>query len=138
MTTSRSLNELLPAVCKAALDAQAECNAAGLPHLITCTYRDGAEQDALYAQGRTKPGPKVTNARAGQSFHQWRVALDLYPMIHGKPDFSGNHPNWHKIAAIYMAHGFEWAGNWAKFRELPHFQMTGGHPLSHFQNGGKL
>ena len=136
--TSRSVNELLAPVCKAALDAQAECNAAGLIHLITCTYRSPADQDALYAQGRTKPGPKVTNARAGQSFHQWRVALDLYPMIGGKPDFSGTHPNWQKIAAIYKKHGFAWAFEWVKFKEKPHFEMTGGKPLSWFQNGGKL
>lgn len=134
----RLLNELATPVRMAAEAAKAECTAAGYDLLVTCTYRSGEEQDALYAQGRTKPGAKVTNAKAGQSFHQYRVALDLYPMVSGKPDFSGKSPNWHKIAAIFKKHGFEWAFEWKRFKEMPHFQMTGGHPLSYFQAGGKL
>lgn len=134
----RQINELLPSVALAASDAISECTRKGLKLLVTCTYRTGEEQDALYAQGRTKPGAKVTNARAGQSLHQYRVALDLYPMVNGKPDFSGKPPEWHDIAAIFKAHGFEWAYEWKRFREMPHFQMTGGHPLSYFQKGGKL
>lgn len=135
---SRDLSDLQLPVQVAAKAAIAECEAAGMHLLITCTYRTYAEQTQLYAQGRTAPGPKVTNAKAGQSFHQFRVALDLYPMIAGKPDFSGKHPNWPKIAAVFKRHGFEWAGEWKTFRELPHFQMTGGHDLAYFQNGGKL
>lgn len=135
---SRSLDDLQPKVRDAAKAAVAECKASGLDLLITCTYRDGAEQNRLYAQGRTAPGKKVTNARAGQSFHQYRVALDLYPLVNGKPDFSGGSPNWHKIAAIFKKHGFEWAFEWKRFKEMPHFQMTGGRPLSYFQQGGKL
>lgn len=134
----RKLNELDPKAELAATLAIDVCKAAGLFLLVSCTYRSGEEQNALYAQGRTKPGRKVTNAKAGQSFHQYRVALDLYPLVHGKPDFSGTSPNWQKIAVIFKRHGFEWAGDWKRFRELPHFQMTGGHPLSYFQNGGKL
>jgi peptidoglycan L-alanyl-D-glutamate endopeptidase CwlK len=134
----RKLNELDPKVQASAAAAIAECSAAGLELLVTCTYRSGAEQDQLYAQGRTKPGAKVTNARAGQSFHQYRVALDLYPMVNGKPDFSGKSPNWFKIATIFKKHGFEWAYEWKKFKEMPHFQITGGHPLSYYQSGGKL
>lgn len=134
----RSLTELQPPVRRAAEAALAECKAAGLNVLVTCTMRTGAEQDALYAQGRTTPGPKVTNARAGQSFHQYGVALDLYPVVNGKPDFSGKATQWHSIASIFKKHGFEWAFEWQRFKEMPHFQMTGGNTLSFFQNGGKL
>lgn len=134
----RSLDELEPKAALAARQAIDECAAAGLKLLISCTFRSGAEQDALYAQGRTKPGRKVTNAKSGQSFHQYRVALDLYPLVNGKPDFSGSAPEWHKIAAIFKKHGFEWGYEWKTFKEMPHFQMTGGHPLSYFQSGGKL
>lgn len=138
MGASRDLKELLPKVRDAAEAAVEECERAGLHPLITCTYRDGKEQDSLYAQGRTKPGPKVTNAKAGQSFHQYRVALDLYPVVNGKIDFSGGAPEWKEIAAIFIKHGFEWAFNWTKMKEKPHFQMAGGHPLSYFQKGGVL
>lgn len=134
----RLLSELLPNVELRASAALAECKAAELSVLVTCTFRSGAEQDALYAQGRTKPGPRVTNARAGQSMHQYRVALDLYPLINGKPDFSGKAPEWHEVAAIFKKHGFEWAYEWKRFKEMPHFQYTEGHPLSYFQSGGKV
>ena len=136
--SDRNLDDLEPKARDAAKAAIVECLADGMDILVTCTYRTGAEQNALYAQGRTGKGPIVTNAKAGQSFHQYRVALDLYPMVNGKPDFSGTHPNWHKIAAVFIKHGFEWGYNWARFKEMPHFQMTGGHPLSYFANGGKL
>lgn len=135
---SRKISDLQPMVATAAEKALAECEAAGIDVLVTCTYRDGAEQDRLYAQGRTKPGRKVTNAKAGQSFHQWRVALDIVILIGGKPEWSGTHKHWQEAAKIFIKHGFEWAGAWKRFRELPHFQMTGGHPLSYFQSGGKL
>ncbi len=138
MTASRELSDLLPTVEKAARAALVECAAAGLNPLITCTYRSGEEQNRLYAIGRTVPGKKVTNARAGQSSHQWRVALDLVPMVNGKPEWTGKHSDWNAIAKIFIKHGFEWAGNWKRFRELPHFQMTKGHPLSYFQKGGKI
>ena len=44
------------------------------------------EQNALYAQGRTKPGKKVTNAKGGQSYHNYGLAVDIYPVINGKID----------------------------------------------------
>lgn len=134
----RLLSELDTKVAAMAEAAIAECRTAKLLLLVTCTYRSGAEQDGLYAQGRTKPGRIVTNARAGQSLHQYRVALDLYPLVNGKPDFSGSAPEWQLIAAIFKRHGFEWAYEWKKFREKPHFQYTGGHSLAYFQQGGKL
>lgn len=42
-------------------------------------YRSPEEQDGLYAQGRTKTGPKVTNAPAWTSSHQFGLAVDFVP-----------------------------------------------------------
>jgi len=134
----RDIRELQEPVWDAAARAIAECEAAGLHVLVTCTYRSPEEQSALYAQGRTAPGHIVTNAKAGQSMHQWRVALDIVPLVNGKPDWDGSHPVWHQIAAVFKKHGFEWGYDWPRMKEMPHFQMTGGHPLSYFQQGGKL
>lgn len=135
----RKLEELDPKVQAAAQAAKDECKALGLDFVVTCTYRSGEEQSALYAQGRTKPGLIVTNAKAGQSFHQFRVALDLYPIVNGKPDLNGVAlKTWKAVAAVFKKYGFEWAWEWKSFREMPHFQMTGGHPLAYFQAGGKL
>ena len=134
----RLLSELNPKVKLAAEQALAECKGQRINTLVTCTFRSGAEQNVLYAQGRTTPGKIVTRAKAGQSFHQYRVALDLYVVVAGKIDWSGTNSQWKTMAEIFKKHGFEWAGDWKRFRELPHFQMTGGHGLGHFQAGGTL
>ena len=57
-----------------------ECEKQGLQIKIGETLRTTAEQDALYAQGRTKPGTIVTNAKGSSysSYHQWGVAFDIY------------------------------------------------------------
>lgn len=135
MINSRRLDDLLPLVRDKARAFIAACALEGVDVLITSTYRDGESQDALYAQGRSRPGRIVTMAKAGQSFHQYRVAFDFVPLVNGKP-------NWDDTAlftkcgrlAVDLC-GLEWAGNWARFRELPHCQFTGGLTLADFQAG---
>ena len=125
-------------MCEAHLAA---CKGAGIDILITCTYRDTEAQDALYAQGRTAPGGKVTNAKGGQSMHNYRIAYDVVPMQNGKPVWktAGEAGKlWAEVGALGKAQGLEWAGDWVSFKEFPHFQFTGGHPLSYFQGGGTL
>lgn len=41
--------------------------------------RTFAQQQAIYDQGRTTPGPVVTKAQAGQSYHNYGIAVDLCP-----------------------------------------------------------
>src|ERR1043165_556102 len=57
---------------------------------FTQTLRTFEEQNALYAQGRTKPGQIVTNAKGGQSYHNYGLAIDFALLIDkngdGKPD----------------------------------------------------
>jgi len=60
------------------------CKAQGIDVIITSTLRDNESQDALYAQGRTTKGAIVTNARGGQSFHNYGVAFDFCPIVNGK------------------------------------------------------
>lgn len=57
-----------------------ECNKQGLKIKIGETLRTVAEQDDLYAQGRTKPGNIVTNAPGSSysSYHQWGTAFDIF------------------------------------------------------------
>lgn len=97
--------------------------AAGVPLLITCTYRSPAEQDALYAIGRTKPGRKVTNAKAGESAHNFGLALDFVPLENGKPVWDEGHDAWRKAGNLAPTYGLEWAGTWTRFREYPHVQV---------------
>ncbi len=65
-------------MCKAFIE---ECDKKGVDVIITSTYRDADSQTALYNQGRTTPGNIVTNAKAGQSFHNWKVAFDFCPIV---------------------------------------------------------
>jgi peptidoglycan L-alanyl-D-glutamate endopeptidase CwlK len=129
------LHPILQAKCRAHIDA---CRIAGITLLITCTYRSPAEQDALYAQGRTAPGPVVTNAKAGQSMHQYRLAYDCVPIVNGKALWDGANPIWAKVGELGKAQGLEWGNDWSTFRECPHFQYTAGHSLSYFEAGGTL
>jgi len=106
--------------------------------LVTSTYRDNASQNALYAQGRTTPGKIVTNAKAGQSWHNYRCAVDVVPIVAGKPLWDVKDEVWQQVGALGKAAGLEWAGDWKRFKEYPHFQYTGGLTLAQLQSGAKI
>lgn len=103
-----------------------QCKMQNLDVLIYCTYRTDDEQDLLYAQGRTTPGHIVTNARAGQSAHNFRLAFDGCPMMGGKPLWNEPliGPHWQLYGQIAVNVGMEWGGNWTGFVEEPHCQMA--------------
>ncbi len=136
MINSRKIEDLHPIVQTKVIKFKAACEDAGIDLLITATYRDRECQDELYAQGRTKPGKIVTNARAGQSWHNWRCAFDVVPLRNGKPVWETSDPVWAKVGALGESVGLEWSGRWAgKLREYAHFQYTGGLSLAQLQNG---
>lgn len=127
-----------------ASEALKNCRADGIDVLVTCTFRTHAEQEALYAQGRTTPGRIVTNARAGQSSHNFirngrpaSLALDVVPMRHGKPvwgiagDGIDDNPAdddkddlelWQRVRAHFEKAGLASASRWIRFKEWPHFE----------------
>ena len=135
MINSRNLDDLLPDVKTRVENFIKACQIAGIDILVTSTFRDNASQDALYAQGRTTAGKIVTNARGGDSFHNHRCAVDIVPLVNGKPDWDGNHPVWAQIGAIGQECGLEWAGSWKTFKELAHFQYTGGLTIAELKEG---
>lgn len=114
-----------------------KCAAEGIDILITSTFRDNASQNALYAQGRTKPGKKVTNAQAGKSWHNWRVAFDFVPVVNGKAQWNDTE-TFNRCGEIGESCGLTWAGRWKSFKELAHLQYTGGLTLADFQKGKTL
>ena len=123
---SRSLSDLNPIVKAKAEHFLAACERGGLDILIYCTYRSGAEQEVLYEQGRATPGKIVTNARAGQSWHNWRCAFDFVPLVAGKPAWKDK-VLYLKAGVIAESVGLEWAGRWTgKLRESAHCQYSGG------------
>lgn len=153
MISSKKLDDLLLPVKWRALNLIHVCKLIGIDLLTISTLRDIEAQDALYAQGRTAPGRIVTNARGGESFHNFRVAFDVVPLRNGKPIWgtSGNgidsDPSddatddleiWQRIGELGEAQGLDWAGRWNRFREFPHFQFTGGLTLADFRAGKTL
>jgi len=94
--------------------------------------RTFAEQDALYAKGRTAPGPKVTNAKGGQSNHNFGIAVDLGIFQGGSyldETDSAKATRVHRaIAEAVKAAGLpiEWGGDWKSFPDIPHHQHKTG------------
>ena len=134
---SRSTSDLHPVARELCLKWVDACRKAGYEVLVYCTYRSPEEQNDLYRIGREIPGKKVTNAKGGQSFHQYRCAWDFVPLIGGKPQWN-NVEIYKRCAEIGEAMGIEWAGRWKSFKETAHMQVTQGHDLAYFQSGGTL
>ncbi len=135
MINSRNIDDLHPVVADLCRKWLAECAVQGIPVLITSTYRDGEYQDCLYSEGRTSPGKIVTNARAGQSYHNYHMAFDFVPLV-------VKVPAWNDMALITRCGeigekvGLEWAGRWTgRMRESLHLQFTGGLSLVDLQSG---
>ena len=137
MINSRDIKELHPKVASLCLALIGQCAQEGIDVLITSTFRDAESQAALYAQGRTTAGKKVTNAKAGQSFHNYRVAFDFVPIVNGKAQWNDKALFQH-IGLIGERLGLTWSGRWIKFPELAHFQLTNGLTLADFQAGRTL
>lgn len=136
---SRKIEDLHPTVAAMARKHIELCDAEGIDIIITSTYRNAASQQALFNQGRTpesiKRGEKkVTNAKPGQSWHNYRLAYDVVPIVGGKAVWN-NQKLWDRIGVLGKQAGLEWAGDWKRFREMPHFQYTKGLTLADLQSG---
>ena len=138
MINSRSLDDLVPPAKQRALAFVEAAKKNGIDLLVTSTYRDNESQAALYAQGRTTPGDVVTRAKPGQSWHNYRCALDVVALVNGKPIWSAKDPIWQKIGTIGKSCGLEWAGDWHEFQEFPHFQYTGGLTIAQLNKGATI
>ena len=116
--------EIYEEICQT-LNGRAECR-------FPFTLRTFAEQNELFAQGRTKPGTIVTRARGGQSWHNYGLAVDIVLLVGGKAswdiktDFDKDgRSDWMEVVDIFKRYGWEWGGDW-KFFDAPHFQKTFG------------
>jgi len=134
MINSRDIKELTPDTQAKCREFQARCKAAGIDTILTSTYRDNACQSALYAQGRTTPGKRVTKAGPGHSYHNWRCAFDFVPLVAGKAIWKDD-LLWAKCGSIAKDCGLEWGGDW-RFVDKPHCQNTGGVTIAMLLAGG--
>ena len=125
MISSRLISDLDPrfvqAVCQ---DHIARCHAKGIELLITSTYRDKESQDALYAIGRTVDPSKrtVTKAQGGHSWHNYRCAWDVVPLVGGKCVWDERDPAWVEVVKAGKEAGAQAGADWPLFKDLPHFQ----------------
>ena len=97
----------------------------GTPMAISEGYRSFERQEALYKQK-----PKVTNAKGGESLHQYGVAVDCYFIKHGydAPDIL-----WKRYGILAKYFGFTHGGDWRTFKDFPHIEMTLDYSLKDFQ-----
>jgi peptidoglycan L-alanyl-D-glutamate endopeptidase CwlK len=93
----------------------------GIRIKIISGLRTFEEQDELYAQGRTKPGSKVTNARGGYSNHNFGIAFDVGVFEGNK--YLADSPKYKAVGVLGMDLGLEWGGNWKTIIDQPHFQL---------------
>lgn len=130
------MNGLLPLVQRKANAILMEMELLGHPMRITEGYRSIERQNQLYAQGRTTPGLIVTNAKGGESLHNYKVAADF---VFRKEGYSVPDTVWQTFGHVAEKHGFEWGGSksWIKagLNDRPHAQMTLGYSLADFKNG---
>jgi len=121
----KNIATLHPEVQPFAVTLAAKAAEAGITIQIISGTRTYAEQDALYAKGRTKApiGKKhiVTNAKGGHSNHNFGIAFDV-GVFEGK-SYKGSSPKYKAVGALGTSLGLEWGGNWKSFVDEPHFQL---------------
>ena len=133
--SDQRLSGLHPVVASRARAMLDLCSLAGLAILVTQGVRTWEEQDVLFARGRTVPpigaSNIVTKARGGQSYHNFGLAFDIIVLDSmGKTDWNTSHPGWRRAAEAGRSVGLEWGGDWKGFKDIPHFQYTGGLTLA--------
>lgn len=112
---------LLPQVRPITRALVQKATAAGITIRVISGLRSYEEQSALYAKGRTAPGNKVTNARAGYSNHNFGIAFDIGVFEGSK--YLPESPKYKAVGALGLDLGLEWGGNWKTIVDQPHFQL---------------
>lgn len=134
-----AIETLNPIVKKKVIALLVECEQNKIEILITEGFRSFEKQSQYYAIGRTTKldSPKITNAKAGYSFHNYGLAIDFVPVKPDKTIDYGDKATYKKVADRAEKYGFIWGGNW-KIKDLPHLEYTEGHDEEYFLLGGQL
>ncbi|WHY55701.1 peptidoglycan-binding protein [Peribacillus simplex] len=135
-----------PVVKASALEMVERAYTERITVLISAGHRSLEEQAALYGQGRVYSyngknysnlaKPIVTNAKPGQSYHNYGLAIDFFIVSDdGKVAVWTVDSKWQRVAAIGKGLGFKWGGDWSSFKDYPHLEMTGGLSFTQLQAG---
>lgn len=119
--SEKNIATLLPEVQPLARALVQKAAANGITIKVISGHRSYEEQDALYAKGRTTPGPKVTNAKGGHSNHNFGIAFDVG--VFSGSSYLGDSPKYKAVGVLGMDMGLEWGGNWTSIVDQPHFQL---------------
>ncbi|MBK5459651.1 M15 family metallopeptidase [Peribacillus sp. TH27] len=134
-------DELHPIVAEKKEKLIQQANEKGILVIITAGFRTLEEQNDLYEKGRLKSGSIVTNARGGESLHNFGLAID-FALLNKQGEaiwnmeYDGNdngESDWMEVVSIAKDLGFEWGGDWSGFKDYPHLQMTFGLSLRELQ-----
>jgi peptidoglycan L-alanyl-D-glutamate endopeptidase CwlK len=129
MIINRNFSLLFPDFRRRLIQGLWLARKAGLHAYLFEGYRGEARQAALYAQGRTLPGSKVTWVKAGFSFHNYGLAGDIVFDGNSKPgvqwSWEGDYADLYKddyakLAEILKGVGLDWLGDSGV--ERAHFQ----------------
>ncbi len=112
------------------------CEENKLDVLITQTLRDNEYQNYLYAKGRTSGGSIVTNAKAGESYHNYGLAFDICKNVKGHE--YDDLEFFKKCGEIWTEMGGTWGGNFKNFKDYPHFDVSNLISIKELKRGKKL
>ncbi|RAW16231.1 M15 family peptidase [Paenibacillus taichungensis] len=137
------ITELHPVVAESEKLLVRKAARRGIEVVITHDFRSIDEQDALYNQGRSIAGNIVTNAKGGESYHNYGLAIDfalrtpegdvVWDM---ERDDNGNgKADWLEVVDLAKELGFTWGGDWANFPDYPHLQMDFGLSINDLKRG---
>jgi peptidoglycan L-alanyl-D-glutamate endopeptidase CwlK len=128
--TIERINKAHPKIRQELLSLYSQCNNAlpkGVRLRFAYVFRSPAEQHALFLQK-----PKVTNADSWQSIHNYGLAFDIVLLYDKNNDGTFetaswyNDEHWKEVVSFFKSKGYEWGGDWKKFKDAPHFQKTFG------------
>lgn len=134
--SERSMGAVHPRLKALAIELIKRAYHEGINIRITAGHRTHAEQQRLYNQGRTTPGNIVTNARPGQSIHNFGLAIDYVLVNEDDTNVSWTvNKQWRRVGAIGKQLGFQWGGDWTSFRDYPHLDLQRGMSLANLRAG---
>jgi len=129
------LSKIHPTLADKARQLIAKAHAEGIDLVVTQGLRTIAEQNALYAQGRTAPGKIVTKAKGGSSYHNFGLAFDIAVRnADGSIDWD-TAKLYSRVGQLGKSIGLEWGDDFKSIKDTPHFQLTFGLTLSQLRAG---
>lgn len=117
------LAEVIPQLAARVRNLADQLAVRGIVIRVTQGLRTYSQQLALYNQGRTEPGLKVTDAPPGYSAHNFGYAVDIVPMDGTLPDWNANDPQWKEVLSLALSCGLAEGAQFRTFPDRPHLYL---------------